>query len=457
MFPDNISTTMKRRHMILHASSVLLLLAAPARPQAITADSVRNEFLHAWNGYVRYAWGSDALRSVSQTPRNWYRVSLCMTPVEAFDGLLLMGLHSEARQAKALIMDSLSFDQDIEVQSFEITIRLLGGLLSAYQMDGDSRFLSLAHDLGTRLLPVFGSRTGMPYRFVNLRTGQVRDSLNNPAEIGTALLEFGALSRLTGQPAFYTAARKALDTLYSRRSRIGLVGTTINVETGEWVDRTSHIGGMIDSYYEYLVKAWLLFRDEECRTMALSALDAVSQYVADTRDGHLWYGQVDMDTGERIGTSFGALEAFFPAVLCLMGDTTNARALQESCYRMWTLHGIEPETIDYATMTITRPQYYLRPEIIESAYYLYRVTRDPRYRSMGETFYRSLVRYCRTESGYAALQSVVTGEKRDEMESFFLAETLKYLYLLFAPDSTLPFGSVVFTTEAHPLINTWNR
>jgi len=125
-----------------------------------------------------------------------------MTPIDAYDLMLMMGLSSEANETKQLIFDSLSFNKNIEVQSFEITIRLLGGLLTAYQMDADKRFIFLAEDLGKRLVPVFNTPTGMPYRFVNLQSGKTRDSLNNPAEIGTALIEFGTLSKLTGNPIY---------------------------------------------------------------------------------------------------------------------------------------------------------------------------------------------------------------------------------------------------------------
>jgi mannosidase alpha-like ER degradation enhancer 2 len=291
----------------------------------------------------------------------------------------------------------------------------------------------------------------MPYRYVNLQTGKIRDSLNNPAEIGTALLEFGTLSRLTGDPGYYQMAKRALVELFIRRSSIGLVGTWINVETGEWTNRSSHIGGAIDSYYEYLLKAWLLFEDAECKAMWDESVAAVHRYLADTTHGGLWYGIAEMETGVRTATVFGSLESFFPAALCLAGDVERAARLQESCFRMWNLHGIEPERIDYATMTVKDGRYFLRPEIIESAYYLYHYTRDRKYQEMGETFFRSLVRYCKTDAGYAYLQNVTTKEKADGMESFFFAETMKYLYLLFAPQETLPFESVVFTTEAHPL------
>src|SRR5436853_5817357 len=154
---------------------------------------VRTEFLHAWKNYERYAWGQDALRPLSKTGHDWYGQSLLMTPVDALDTLILMHLDDEAAKARLLIVSDLSFDRDIYVKNFEMTIRLLGGLLSSYQLTGDQRLLSLAEDLGNRLLPVFNSPTGLPYVYVNLHTGQIRDPMTNPAETGTLLLAFGTL------------------------------------------------------------------------------------------------------------------------------------------------------------------------------------------------------------------------------------------------------------------------
>jgi mannosidase alpha-like ER degradation enhancer 2 len=292
----------------------------------------------------------------------------------------------------------------------------------------------------------------MPYRFVNLRSGKTRDSLNNPAEIGTALLEFGMLSKLTKNNLYYEKAKNALVQLYNRRSGIGLVGEEINVETGEWVSMTSHIGGGIDSYYEYLLKAWILFGDSDCKSMWDESIKSINRYLADSTRGELWYGQADMKTGRRTGTSFGSLEAFMPAVLCLSGDVENGARLEESSVKMWELYGIEPEAIDYSTMKVSAKQYYLRPEIIESAYYLHHYTDDPRYLKLGETFFHAIVKYCRTEAGFAYLTDVTTKAQGDAMPSFFLTETLKYLYLLFSSDNVMPFDDVVFTTEAHPFM-----
>jgi len=232
--------------------------------RAELASQVRAEFRHAWNGYKKYAWGHDDLRPLTKAPHDWYQQSLLMTPVDALDTMILMGFKDEADHTRAYIINNLSFDKDIYVKNFEITIRLLGGLLSSYQLTGDKRLLALAEDLGTRLLPVFESPTGIPYRYVNLKTGKVRGEITNPAETGTLLIEFGVLSKLTKKPVFYEKAKRALVETYNRRSLIGLVGQRINIETGKWTNTESHISAEIDSYYEYLLKCWKLFGDEDC-------------------------------------------------------------------------------------------------------------------------------------------------------------------------------------------------
>jgi mannosidase alpha-like ER degradation enhancer 2 len=444
---------------------VILFAAAPARAQRrprpqgpdrrALAARVRAEFLHAWRGYERHAWGHDDLKPLSKTPHDWYGEPLLTTPVDALSTMLLMGLRREAAKTRAYVVKHLNFDRDIYVQNFEITIRHLGGLLSAYQLTGDRRLLALAEDLGRRLLPAFDSPTGIPYRFVNLRTGKVRGEVTNPAEAGTLLVEFGTLARLTRKQVFYDRAKRSLVEVYKRRSPLGLVGSQINVETGAWVRTTSHLSGGIDSYYEYLLKCWLLFGDQDCRRMWLESIAAVNRHLADDRDGELWYGHADMQTGRRTATRFGALDAFFPAVLALSGDVARARRLQASAFKMWTAHGIEPEQWDYRAREVVSPGYPLRPEIVESAYYLHRLTRDPEYLRMGARMFEDFVRHCRTEAGYATLKNVVTKEKEDEMQSFLFAETFKYFYLLFAPPATLDFRGVVFNTEAHPVRRTW--
>jgi mannosidase alpha-like ER degradation enhancer 2 len=467
-------------------------LSAQNQNNQTTANQVKAEFMHAWSGYKKYAWGHDDLKPLSESYHDWYAQPLLMTPVDALDTMILMGMNEEATRTRKYIVENLSFDKDISVQNFEVTIRLLGGLLSSYQLTGDKRLLKLAEDLGERLLPVFNSPTGLPYRYVNLRTGKVRGEVTNPAEAGTLLIEFGTLGKLTHRPVFYDKAKRALVEIYKRRSPIGLVGTWINVETGKWTNTDSHISGAIDSYYEYLLKCWLLFGDQDCRRMWQESIAAINKYLADkiTSGGPdfpgavpkpgLWYGHADMNTGTRTATTYGALDAFFPAVLVLSGDYLRASDLQASSFNMWRKHGIEPEEFDYQKNEVVSAGYPLRPEIIESTYYLYRNTRKELVRSLrrerrarvkiaaflaadagelyllaGKLMWADFVKHCRTDVGYAALKSVVTKEKSDSMQSFLFAETFKYFYLLFAPPGTLDFNKVIFNTEAHPIRRTW--
>jgi mannosidase alpha-like ER degradation enhancer 2 len=449
---------------IRFVASVFLLLAIVSGSVAQTqqkvdkkqvAGQVKSEFLHAWNGYKKYAWGHDDLKPLTKTYKDWYGQTLLMTPVDSLDTLYLLGFKAEGDATRKYITENLSFDKDISVQNFEITIRILGGLLSAYQMTGDKKLLALAEDLGNRLLPVFNSPTGIPYRYVNLKTGKVKGEVTNPAESGTLLIEFGTLSKLTKKAVFFDKAKRALVETYKRRSPIGLVGTNINVETGKWTNTDSHVSAEIDSYYEYLLKCAILFDDADCRKMWEDSIAAINKYLADEVRGELWYGHADMTSGKRTSTVTGALDAFFPAILALSGDLERARRLQDSSFKMWTKHDIEPEEFDYVKQEVIQASYHLRPEIVESSYYLYQYTNDEKYLQMGKTFFEDFVKYCKTDEGYAVLKSVVTKEKSDTMHSFLFAETFKYYYLLFAPPKTLDFKKVVFNTEAHPIKKTW--
>jgi ER degradation enhancer, mannosidase alpha-like 2 len=417
----------------------------------VTPDEVRAEFRHAWAGYKKYAWGADALHPISRRPRNWYSHSLLMTPVDGFDTMVIMGLTAERAEAKELILKNLSFDYDMSVQHFEISIRILGGLLSAYELDGDPRFLALAKDLADRMLPVFNSPTGMPYRYVNLRTGQTSGSISGPAEVGTYVLEYGVLSRLTGNPVYFEKAKLAMMELHKRRNpTTGLVGAAIDVDSGRWLATDVSVGGGVDSYFEYLLKGSLLFNDPDLKKMWAETISAINAHLAEEVNGRLWYGHADMNTGRITSPRFGSLDAFFPALLALGGDLDRAARLEHSCLAMWNMHGIEPEIIDYRSMTALVTVYPLRPEIVESAYYLYHYTGDEEYRRMGRVFWRDTLRRCRTDAGFSGLIDVRTGLKSDQMESFFFAETLKYYFLLFSPPSAFDFDAVIFNTEAHP-------
>lgn len=405
---------------------------------------------HAWKGYRDYAWGADDLKPLTKTAKTWYKQSMLMTPVDAFDTFSLLGLETEAREAKEIILTKLDFNIDNDVQVFEITIRLLGGLLTAYEIDGDKKFLALAKDLGDRLMPAFNSKTGMPYRFVHLQTGKTKDGINNPAEIGTLMMEFGMLSKITGDKKYYDAAKKGMMYVYHNKSILDLVGEQIDVETGKWIKAKSHIGAYIDSYYEYLYKSWLLFGDKDFKDAFDVHNAAIKKHLITKTDKGWFMHQVDMNSGKQTGTTYGALEAFYAGLCAFSGDVETGRQIQEANYYMWTRFNIEPEEFDFKADTITSAYYILRPENLESAFYMYRLTGELKYLWQGKVMVESILEHCRHETGFAALENVLTFKKMNSMESFFFGETLKYAYLIFAPESSLDLKKTVLTTEAHP-------
>lgn len=421
------------------------------------ADRVKAAFVKGWGAYMNYAYGMDAVNPIAKRGHNWYEETLLMTPVDAYSTMCLMGLEKEKTEARNLIFERLDFNKDMYVQQFEIAIRIVGGLVSAYQLDGDKRFLDLAVDLGDRLMPVFDTPTGIPYRMVNLKTGKIEGNVTNPCEVGSMLLEYGMLSKLTGNPKYYNACKKGIVEVYKRRGKTGLVGGGINCDTGEWTDTKAHIRGGIDAFYEYLLKGYILFGDQDLKAMWEQSLSSVNKYLEENTDNGYWIGEADMNTGERTATVFGALDCFWNGCLVLEGELERAKKLQESIYKMWTLYGIEPESINYKTMEVLSPYYMIRPEAIEATYYVWKATGDEKYYEMGKVMFESIEKYCQVENGYVQLKDVRTKETWDTLESFFFAETMKYCYLFFAPESVFSFKNYVLNTEAHPLKNTWDK
>ncbi|MCB0620594.1 MAG: glycoside hydrolase family 47 protein, partial [Saprospiraceae bacterium] len=177
--------------------------------------------------------------------------------------LFLMGLKEEAKKIETYVVDSLRFDKDIDAKVFEVNIRILGGLLSMYDLSENPAVLEKARDFADRMMPAFDTPTGVPRYWVNLKTGESRGDTVNLAEAGTNLIELGVLSYYTQDPRYYQAAKRAALAVYERRSALDLLSAGINVQTGEVVGKSSHICAGADSYYEYLYKSYLLFGDEE--------------------------------------------------------------------------------------------------------------------------------------------------------------------------------------------------
>lgn len=414
------------------------------------AQQVKDETLRSWKAYKKYAWGHDALLPLAKSFEDWYAEPLYISPIDAYSTLHLMGFDDEAKAIENYVVDSLSFDKDVDAKIFEVNIRILGGLLAMYDLSGNEKVLEKARDFADRMLPAFNTKTGIPKYWVNLKTGKARGDTVNVAEAATYTMEMGVLSYYTKNPKYYQAGKKATMAIFNRRSEIGLIGDVIDVESGEWVSKQSHLCAGVDSYYEYLYKSYLLFGDPDLGRVWDESIRNIHKYLAEDYDGKLWYGRSNMETGAHVSSRITLYDAFFPAILTLSGDIDRAKKLQATWAWLWNKYGLEPMVYDYKTGLSSYPAYDLNPEIIESAYYLYHGTGDSTYFNMNKKFWSDVVKYCRTDVAFTSVKNVETMEQKDYMPTFFFAETLKYFYLTFSNHQNIfNFDDYVFNTEAH--------
>ncbi|XP_075149717.1 ER degradation enhancer, mannosidase alpha-like 2 isoform X2 [Haematobia irritans] len=441
-------------------------------------EEARDMFYHAYHAYMDNAYPADELMPLSCKGR--YRGvtpsrgdmddilgNFSMTLVDSLDTLVLLGDFAEFEHGVKLVIRDVQFDSDIIVSVFETNIRMMGGLLSAHILAEYIRknaqvmpwykgeLLEMARDLGYRLLPAFNTSTGIPHARVNLRYGMKDELLKKSRETctacaGTILLEFAALSRLTGDPVFEARAHAAMDALWKLRHRgSDLMGTVLNVHSGDWVRRDSGVGAGIDSYYEYLFKSYVLLGDDKYLARFNRHYNAVMKYVS---EGPMLLDVLMHRPHAKSRNFMDALLAFWPGLQVLSGDLKPAVQTHEMLYQVMQMHTFIPEafTIDFQ---IHWGQHHLRPEFIESTYFLYRATGDHHYLQVGKKALKALQQYAKVPCGYAAVNDVRTGKHEDRMDSFVLSETFKYLYLLFTEpqDLILNIDEFVFTTEAHLL------
>ncbi|GIZ05091.1 hypothetical protein CEXT_573722 [Caerostris extrusa] len=432
-------------------------------------EQVKEMFYHAYQSYMVHAYPADELMPLSCKGR--YRDiepnrgdvddalgNFSLTLVDTLDTLVVLGDFDEFEKAVKKVIKDVSFDNDVVVSVFEANIRMVGGLLSGhilahYLQEQFNRMswyrgelLKMARDLGYRLLPAFNTTTGVPHPRINLRYGLKSPKLGVVRETctacaGTMILEFAALSRLTGETIFEEKARVAMDYLWQQRHRTSdLMGTVLNIHNGDWIRRDSGVGAGIDSYYEYCLKAYILLGDDVYLERFNRHYSAVMKYIS---QGPLLV-DVHMHRPHTNSRNFmDSLLAFWPGLQVLKGDIKPAIETHEMLYQVMQRHNFLPEafTVDFQ---VHWGQHPLRPEF---------ATNDPYYLEVGQKVLDSLQKYARVPCGFAAVKDVRTGSHEDRMDSFVLAETLKYLYLLFAnkEELNLEVDDFVFTTEAHLL------
>jgi len=420
------------------------------------AQDVKAQMAWAWDQYKAHAWGKDEIKPVSGTfssfPLKTHHLGLSL--VEALDTLWVMGLDSRFEDGVAWVKSELDFAVDGEVSVFETSIRLIGGLLSAHHACGDAMLLAKARDLADRLLSAFVTPTGMPYRFVNLKTGAVREPVTSPADIATYLPEWGTLSRLTGDPRYAATAKKAAMAVFERRSKLDLVATQINVLDGAWQSRRATVGSYCDSFFEYLWDGWQLFGDADCKRMYDVCTAAILKHQQIWRDGNLWFADVDFETGQVVATEQDELASFYGGLLAQGGAAKVGAAYTESWAKVQDRYGILPEGYDYAAAKPTQRGNALRPELADAAFNLWLLDRNPRWRDIGRTHFLAMKRWNKAAHGYTDIADVTARPMRqaDHCPGYWWSEQMKYYYLLFSDTPRFDYARNYLSTEGNVLL-----
>ncbi|KAL0480040.1 mannosyl-oligosaccharide alpha-1,2-mannosidase [Acrasis kona] len=445
-------------------------------------EAVKGAFITAWQGYETYAFGHDELRPITNDYRDNFG-GFGSTLIDSLDTMLLMGLTDEFHRCSTFVRN-LDFKKDQYVSLFEFTIRHVGGLLGAFQLSHDRMFLDKARELADLLMPAFNTASGIPYTQINLATGESRNAdwhktQSILSEIGSLQVEYKYLSHHTGNPIYANKADRVLEVLESQhKSHPGLYSNYINTEEGTFAQEWFSLGALGDSFYEYLLKQYILTNDMKYWKVYRASVEGIKRNMVAKSQPNGWTYLAEYRNGQQ-QPKFDQLVCFVPGMLALGfkfapqdedrnildDDLHLAKELMETCAHISfeQATGLAPEIASFANQThdfsVQHPTYLLRPEIIESMFYLYKITGDVKYQQWAWALFQSIQTHCRVGSGYSGLKNVAEenpDEKHDNaMEGFFLAETLKYLYLIFGEEHEYNLNDYVFNTEAHPLRPIW--
>lgn len=438
---------------------------------SVRREKVKDAMLHAWTSYEKYAWGFDQLQPQTMNGVDSFG-GLGVTIVDALDTLFIMGLDEQFKRAKDWVATSLNFNKSYDASVFETNIRMVGGLLSAYDLSGDKVFLEKATDVADRLLPAWNTPSGINYNIINLATGKAHSSPNGNsilAEVGTTQLEFIALSQRTSQPKYQEKVEKVIEVLRKKFPADGLLPIYINPQTGMPSPSLITFGAMGDSFYEYLLKVWIQGNKTQAvnvyREMWETSMSGLQSLVRKTTPSA--YAYICEKNGNMLIAQMNELACFASGMLALGSSGFDnprkaktilslAEEIGKTCYNFYQITKTKLAGEDYGfppgqDISVDNPYNLMRPETVESLFYLWRFTGNTMYQDWGWDIFQAFEKNSRLETGYVGLTDVNTGAKDNLMQSFFLAETLKYLYLLFSPPSVIPLDKWVFNTEAHPL------
>jgi mannosyl-oligosaccharide alpha-1,2-mannosidase len=462
-----------------------LTLPADAAINKVKAQKI---FTDSYSAYKTYAFGHDDLTPVTKgftDDRNGWGASI----IDAMDTMYIMGLTDLFNEAVNFTskIDFSKSQTDDTVSMFETTIRYLGGILSAYELSGEKYpiLVQKAKELGDKLAFAWIGSNPIPYNTMNFTTNTPVVDTSGIAVAGTLSMEWATLSKHTGNDTYRQLAEKSTQAIIKAPAPLpGLPAQGINV-TGVPIGGYVTWGGGSDSYFEYLIKYARLSNtnDTSYATAWKTAVDSSIKTLLKTSTvgGHYYLADYDESTILHVGSH---LACFYGGNWLLGGKLLNNQTivdyglkLTDACWNTYqsTLTGIGPETFAFISedgantggdaptvdqlafykqhgFYITGADYYLRPEVLESNFYAWRVTGNIMYLNRAASAIESFNKYLPTTVGYAGIWDVTSANsaKINDMESFWFAEVLKYLYLTFDDPNHISLDDWVFNTECHP-------
>ncbi|KAM9991296.1 hypothetical protein ACTFIZ_004711 [Dictyostelium cf. discoideum] len=443
------------------------------------SNKVREAMKFSWDKYKQNAWGHDELRPLSNTWNDWLGMGL--TIVDSLDTLYFMGLNDEYNDGREWVEKELNQKKPtgLNISVFETIIRFLGQYGTMYDLTGDEIYKEKGKELGDLLLYAFPEGKPFPNSFINLADHKSSTSGECVvlSEIGTVFLEFNHLSTITGDPKYKKYSDGVVDALTSMKTFIkGLVPIQVSMDAQKFCTDRVSVGAMGDSYYEYLLKMWIYYdgREEKYSTLFQESADAIIKHlykVTSKGDGFITVMDYDVPTNtlEHLTCFAGGMFALAAVSNITGGDVEKDKLYMEvgkevtkTCAKLYftSATGLGPESAylnqngDAEVFGHSAASYYiLRPETVESLFILYRLTGDTIYQDWAWKIFESINSVCKTNNGYVGIRDVsnIHSQRDDNQQSFFMAETLKYLYLIFQPSSVIPLNEYVFNTEAHPV------
>ncbi|KAJ7033752.1 glycoside hydrolase family 47 protein [Mycena alexandri] len=462
-------------------------LKVPSKYAHHRVDAV-SLFHTSYSAYKQYAFGHDDLSPVSKgfsDGRNGWGASI----VDAMPTMVVMGLDdfvTEAVNFSAHIDFSKSKTSDT-VSIFETTIRYVGGLLSAYELSGEKYpiLVQKAKEVADKMAYGWVGNNSIPYGFLDFSTNTPTISTSNIAEAGTLSLEWYTLTKHTKNQTYADLTAKSVKHIANLTSPLpGLAAQGIDPTTGNFVGGYVTWGGGSDSYFEYLLKYARLTNTNDSTyidTWKTAVDSSITTLLRKSTVGNHTF-LADFDDNRNIRHVGSHLGCFYAGNWLLGGKLLKnqtiidlALELNEGCWATYagTLTGIGPEAFAYIGSDgsypedinadqlafynekgyyITSSQYIMRPEVLESNFHAWRVTGDTKYLDRAASAIDSFKKYLPATVAFAALNDVnsANGGLIDDMQSFWFAEVLKYLYLTFDDPKHISLDDWVLNTECQP-------